>query len=90
MYQSDQYKKLIERMEALFDSPIAELVERTGKSRPTVSKFFNKKHLRYSSWETIYDASLILLEEREKKLSLMFAKQGEVIKNVPEADKKTA
>lgn len=67
MFQSEEIREITKKMNKLFDSPIAQVVKRSGKSRPTVSKFFNHQPIRPSGSELIYDVCLELIEEKENK-----------------------
>lgn len=79
MYHSEDYKNLAKRMQELYANPVMTVVERSGKSRPTVRKFFNKVSMRFHNWEAIYEACVGLVEEKEKKLKALIEKQHEFL-----------
>jgi hypothetical protein len=78
MYQPDEIKAITRKMHKYFDNPITLVTEESGKSRPTVSKFFNRKEIRPSSEELIYEACLTLLEIKQEK-TLRNSKKGKVL-----------
>lgn len=78
MYQPDEIKAITKKMHKLFDNPIALVAEESGKSRPTVSKFFNRKEIRPSSEELIYEACLTLIEQKQQTTSRN-SKKGKVL-----------
>ncbi|WP_452222171.1 hypothetical protein [Lacinutrix salivirga] len=83
MYQPDEIKAITRKMHKYFDNPIALVAQESGKSRPTVSKFFNRKEIRPSSEELIYEACLTLLESKHEK-TLRNSKKGKVLtENIP-------
>ena len=67
-------------MGELFDNPTAVVVVISGKSQPTVSKFFKEVSIRHSSWLSIYEACLELVEQQEKKLSDLVERQNKLLK----------
>lgn len=79
MYNSQDYKSLKKRMLELFDNPTTVVVDRSGRSQPTVTKFFKEIAIRHSSWLSIYEACLELVEEQEKKLQKLYEKSSKLI-----------
>ena len=79
MYCSEDYKSLKKRMLELFDNPTRLIVDRSGRSQPTVNKFFNEAPIRNNSWVSIYEACLDLVEEREEKLKMLQEKYSKLI-----------
>lgn len=79
MYCSEDYKSLKERMLELFDNPTTVVVDRSGRSQPTVTKFFKEVTIRQSSWMSIYEACLDLVEEQEIKLKRLQEKSSKLI-----------
>lgn len=79
MYNSEDYKNLTKRMQELFASPVMTVVEESGKSKPTVRKFFNQESMRFHNWEAIYEACVKLVGERERKLKALIEKQHEFL-----------
>lgn len=67
MYLQSEIKTVIDKMDKLYDSPISLLIEASGFSRPTVSKFFNKQTIKPSSVEQLYELCLDFIEAKEKK-----------------------
>lgn len=67
MYQTEEITTITRKMIRLFDSPISLISEKSGLSRPTVSKFFNRKAIRPSNEELLYDVCLECIEEKENK-----------------------
>ncbi|WP_346881267.1 hypothetical protein [uncultured Algibacter sp.] len=67
MYELKEIKEITKKMILLFDSPITMLSEKTGLSRPTVSKFFNGKTVKPSSTELLYELCFDLIEQKESK-----------------------
>ncbi len=67
MYLTENIKKVVLRMEKLYDSPINVISDKTQLSRPTINKFFKLQPIRPSSIETIYELCLDLIEEKEQK-----------------------
>ena len=67
MYQTEEIKTITRKMIKLFDSPVSLVATESGLSRPTVSKFFNRKSIRPSSQELLYDVCLELIEKKENK-----------------------
>ena len=83
MYPPEEIRQITQKMHKLFDDPIEQVAQKSGKSRPTVSKFFNLKPIRPSSAELIYDACLELVEEKESK-RLSRLKKGKQLKDTPQ------
>lgn len=69
MYLEEDIKKVVKRMEKLFDSPVNTIGKKTNLSRPTITKFFRLQSIRPSSVETIYELCLDLISEKEKKIA---------------------
>ena len=67
MYSKEEAQRLERKLNKLFDDPIAQVSRKSGKSRPTVSKFLKGGKVRPSSAEIIYDACIELIEEKENK-----------------------
>ena len=74
MYNSEDYKSLKRRMLKLFDNPTTEVANLSGRSQPTVSKFFNEVPIRQKSWLSCYEACLVLVEKQEAKLKKLYEK----------------
>jgi len=79
MYNSEDYKSLKKRMSELFDNPTTVVVNRSGRSQPTVTKFFKEITIRNKSWLSIYEACLELVEEQESKLKKLYEKSNKLI-----------
>jgi hypothetical protein len=79
MYHSQDYKSLKKRMLKLFDNPTTVVVDRSGRSQPTVTKFFKEVAIRQSSWLSIYEACLELVEEQESRLQKLYEKSNKLI-----------
>ena len=79
MYCSEDYKSLKKRMLELFDNPTTVVVNRSGRSQPTVTKFFKEVYIRNKSWISIYEACIELVEEQEIKLKELLEKSSLVI-----------
>ncbi len=67
MYQPEEIKNVTRKMIKLFDYPVSILAKESGLSRPTVSKFFNRKEIRPSSVELLFDLCIELIEAKENK-----------------------
>lgn len=67
MYSKEEAQRLEIKLNKLFDDPIEQVSQKSGKSRPTVSKFLKGAKVRPSSAEQIYDACIELIEEKENK-----------------------
>jgi hypothetical protein len=80
MYLTEDIKKVVLRMEKLYDSPVNIINSKTRLSRPTVTKFFRHQSIRPSSVEIIYELCLDLIEEKEKKISSI-KKRAELLFN---------
>ncbi|TGV03659.1 hypothetical protein EM932_06020 [Flavivirga rizhaonensis] len=89
MYQLEEIRQITTKMYLLFDDPIAQVAKQSGKSRPTVSKFFNLKAIRPSSAEHIYDACLKLVEEKENQRQSRL-KKGRQLKDSMEITPQTS
>ncbi len=81
MYNSQDYKSLKRRMLELFDNPTTVVADRSGRSHPTVTKFFKEIAIRNKSWLSIYEACLELVEEQESKLKKLYEKSNKLINN---------
>lgn len=79
MYNSQDYKSLKKRMLELYDNPTTVAVDRSGRSQPTVTKFFKEIAIRNSSWLSIYEACLELVVEQETKLQKLYEKSNKLI-----------
>lgn len=86
MYQVQDVRKVIKRMEALFDSPVTTLKDKTELSRPTISKFFKLQPIRPSSVELLYELCLDLIEEKEKKRTSLKKRTDQLLKEVKNTD----
>ncbi|WP_238528660.1 hypothetical protein [Kordia algicida] len=75
-------------MMSLFDNPTTEVANRSGRSQPTVSKFFNEVTIRQKSWMSCYEACLELVEEQEAKLKKLYEKSNKLISKDESAIKK--
>ncbi|EDP96494.1 hypothetical protein U8527_10295 [Kordia algicida OT-1] len=80
MYHSEDYKSLKKRMLELFDNPTTVVADRSGRSQPTVTKFFKQVSIRHSSWLSIYEACIELVEEQETRLKQLYEKSSKLIK----------
>ncbi|GAL74655.1 hypothetical protein JCM19275_3510 [Nonlabens ulvanivorans] len=81
MYLTEDIKKVVRRMEKLYDSPVNVIKSKTQLSRPpTITKFFRLQSIRPSSVEIIYELCLDLIEEKEEKRSSI-KKRTEIIFN---------
>ncbi len=89
MYQPDEIKAITKKMHKLFDNPIALVAKESGKSRPTVSKFFNRKEIRPSSEELVYEACLVLIEKKQEQTNRN-SKKGKVLTQNPSLPPQTA
>jgi len=79
---SYEIEGVVERMRATFDNPIAVLVGLTKISRPTISKFFNNQTrlIKPSNRDTLYDACIGLIEEKEKERALRLLQRSKRIR----------
>lgn len=88
MYEEEQIKRITIKMGQLYDSPILEIMKKTGKSRPTIGHFFNRdKPIRPSLTELFYDTCYELIEEKQQqhlhsvnKRNKTLVKQSELLK----------
>lgn len=80
MYLTEDIKKVVLRMEKLYDSPVNVIKSKTQLSRPTITKFFRLQSIRPSSVEIIYELCLDLIEEKEEKRSSI-KKRTEILFN---------
>ncbi|WP_430409196.1 hypothetical protein [Kordia sp.] len=66
-------------MSELFDNPTTEVANHSGRSQPTVSKFFKEVVIRQKSWLSCYESCLVLVEKQEAKLKKLYEKSNKLI-----------
>lgn len=64
MYAKNVIRHLRKQLNELFDSPIQQVARKSGKSRPTVSRFFRFHKIKPSNEAKIYDACIALIEQK--------------------------
>lgn len=78
MYLHKEIKTVIIKMGKLYDSPINLLVEKSGFSRPTVSKFFNYQEIKPSSIQKIYELCLDLIEAKDEMRQFSIRRENQL------------
>ncbi len=79
MYLNVEMSQIIQKMRELYDNPISILTNKSGLSRPTVSKFFNENQIKPSNTAKLYHLCLECVKEKEEIRSKTFQKQNALI-----------
>lgn len=64
MYSKQEIIDLARQLDRLYDDKIQQVSQKSGKSKPTVSKFFNFHRVKPSSEEQIYEACINLIRAK--------------------------
>lgn len=64
MYAKEEIQRLERELDKLFDDRIRRVALESGKSRPTVTKFFKFQKTKFSTAETIYKACIKLIQQK--------------------------
>ena len=71
MFTQEDIELLKSQLRDCYSNYIEMLVEKTGLTRPTISKFFNNKNVRPSTKELIYKTGFSLIsQKRDEEKSL--------------------
>ncbi|WP_025663330.1 hypothetical protein [Aquimarina megaterium] len=67
MYTKKEFEEQLETLYNYYAAPIHKLVERSGLTRPTVTKFLEGKTLRSYNQDTLIEAVIKMNEEAQVK-----------------------
>lgn len=64
MYAKEEIQRIEQELDKLYDDRIGRVAQESGRSRPTVSKFFKAQKIRPSNAEEIYRTCISLIEQK--------------------------